>query len=152
MDVKTAFLYGAIDQLLFVETPKGYYVDYQGMVCKLNKALYGLKQSPRPWYERLSSFLLKKLGLTRINTDYSIFLTRLGLEGPIVITFVDDIKIMGPKCWKLKRYHKRCFFMPSLLSPFHLHSQLLSHFLREHSHIWIYSPISLQIILESLRE
>ena len=26
MDVKTAFLYGEIDQLLFVETPKGYYV------------------------------------------------------------------------------------------------------------------------------
>lgn len=97
IDVKTAFLYGKIDQLLFVETPKGYYDDIEGMVYRLNKALYGLKQSPRLWYERLSSFLLKKLGLTRINADHSIFTTSQGLEGPVVSTFVDDIKIMGPK-------------------------------------------------------
>lgn len=43
MDVKTIFLYGAIDQLLFVEMPKGYYDEYKGMVCRLNKALYSLK-------------------------------------------------------------------------------------------------------------
>lgn len=97
MDVKTAFLYGAIDQLLFVETPKGCYDDCEGMVCRLNKALYGLKQSPRLWYERLSSFLLEKLGLTRINADHSIFITEQGLKGPVVSTFVDDIKIVGPK-------------------------------------------------------
>lgn len=97
INVKTAFLYRAIDQLLFVETPKGYYDDCEDMVCRLNKALYGLKQSPRLWYERLSSFLLEKLGLTRINADYSIFITEQGLKGPVVSTFVDDTKIMGPK-------------------------------------------------------
>ena len=80
-----------------METPEGYYDDYEGMVCKFNKALNGLKQSPRLWYKRLSSFFLEKLGLTRINADHSIFTTRQGLEGPIVSTFVDDIKIMRPK-------------------------------------------------------
>lgn len=67
------------------------------MICKLRKALYGLKQSPRLWYERLSSFLLEKLGLRRINADHSIFITSAGLNGPIVSTFVDDIKIMAIK-------------------------------------------------------
>lgn len=97
MNVKTAFWYGTIDQQLFVETLKGYYDDCKGMVCRLNKVLYGLKQSPRLWYKQLSSFLLEKLGLTRINADHSIFISRQGLEGPVVSIFVDDIKIMGPK-------------------------------------------------------
>ena len=98
MDVKTAFLYGLIDQLIYVEIPKGSEDQTnKGKVCKLLKALYGLKQSPRLWYERLASFLLEKLGLKRINADHSIFVTSQGLNGPIVSTFVDDIKIMGVK-------------------------------------------------------
>lgn len=98
MDVKTAFLYGLIDQLVYVEIPKGTESESnRNMVCKLLKALYGLKQSPRLWYEVLSTFLLEKLGLKRINADHSIFVTEAGLNGPIVSTFVDDIKIMGPK-------------------------------------------------------
>ena len=67
------------------------------MVCKLLKALCGLKQSSRLWYKRLVNFLLKKLGLKRINADHSIFVTKAGLDGPVVSTFVDDIKIMAPK-------------------------------------------------------
>lgn len=67
------------------------------MVCKLLKALYGLKQSPRLWYETLSTFLLEKQDLTRIHADHGIFITKAGLNGPIVSTFVDDIKIMGVK-------------------------------------------------------
>lgn len=59
MDVKTAFLYGLIDQLVYVDIPKGSESEAnRGMVCKLLKAPYGLKQSPRLWYERLSDFLL----------------------------------------------------------------------------------------------
>lgn len=67
------------------------------MVCKLLKALYGLKQSPRLWYKRFSTFLLEKLGLKQINADHSIFITDAGLDGPVVSTFVDDIKIMALK-------------------------------------------------------
>jgi hypothetical protein len=92
LDVKTAFLYGIIDQLIYVEMPKGYEVD--GMVCKLLKALYGLKQSPRLWYERLSTYLLERLGLKKLNADHSIFATPQGVSGPILSVFVDDIKII----------------------------------------------------------
>ena len=98
MDVKTAFLYGLIDQLIYVEMPKGTEIEAnKDMVCKLLKALYGLKQSPRLWYERLSAFLLEKLGLSRTHADHNIFITEAGLNGPIVSMFVDDIKIMGTK-------------------------------------------------------
>ena len=98
MDVKTAFLYGLIDQLIYVEIPKGTETEAnQNMVCKTLKALYGLKQSPRLLYKRLSDFLLQKLGLLRINVDHSIFVIKTGLNGLIISTFVDDIKIMAPK-------------------------------------------------------
>lgn len=98
MDVETAFLYGLIDQLVYVDIPKSTKSEEnRNMVCKLLKALYGLKQSPRLWYERLSTFLLKKLGLKQINTDHSIFVTDAGLNGPVVSTFVYDIKIMAPR-------------------------------------------------------
>lgn len=66
-------------------------------MCQLRKALYGLKQSSRLWYERLSTFFLEKLGLQQINADHSIFTTPLGINRPIVSTFMDEIKIMAPK-------------------------------------------------------
>lgn len=44
MDVKTAFLYGLVNQLVYVDIPKGSETEaYRNMVCKLLKALYGLK-------------------------------------------------------------------------------------------------------------
>lgn len=48
MDVKMAFLYGLIDQLVYVQIPKGSEDSTnKKMVCKLLKALYGLKQASR---------------------------------------------------------------------------------------------------------
>lgn len=64
IDIKIAFLYDFIDQLMYVEIPKGIKSkNNRNIVCKLLKALYSLKQSPQLWYERLSTFLLQKLGL-----------------------------------------------------------------------------------------
>ncbi|WVZ94123.1 hypothetical protein U9M48_040058 [Paspalum notatum var. saurae] len=61
MDVKSAFLNGYINELVYVEQPPGFedpnHPDY---VYRLSKALYGLKQSPRAWYERLRDFLIEK--------------------------------------------------------------------------------------------
>ncbi len=66
------------------------------MVCRLLKALYSLKQFLGLWYKRLSGFLLEKLDLARIHSDHSIFITKAGLNRPIVSTFVDDINIIAP--------------------------------------------------------
>ena len=97
IDVKTAFLYGLIDQLVYVDITKGSESKaIQGMVCKLLKALYSLKQSSHLWYKRLSEFLFQKLGLAKINAFHSIFINVAGLDGPVVSIFVDDIKIMVP--------------------------------------------------------
>lgn len=65
------------------------------------KALYGLKQAPRLWYKRFSNFFLKKLGFQQINVDYNIFKSAVEINGPIMSTFVDDIKIIRVKNFRV---------------------------------------------------
>ncbi|GJR39374.1 putative ribonuclease H-like domain-containing protein [Tanacetum coccineum] len=67
MDVKSAFLYGTIEEEVYVHQPPGF-VDptYPNKVYKVIKALYGLHQAPRAWYETLSSFLMEN-GFRRVN-------------------------------------------------------------------------------------
>lgn len=67
------------------------------MVCKPLKILYDLKQASKLWYKQLSQFLLKKLGLKKINIDHSIFVIIARINKPIVNTFVDDIKVIRVK-------------------------------------------------------
>ncbi|GJW50653.1 putative ribonuclease H-like domain-containing protein [Tanacetum coccineum] len=60
MDVKSAFLYGKIDEEVYVSQPPGFLdPKYPQKVYKVVKALYGLHQAPRAWYATLSTFLLK---------------------------------------------------------------------------------------------
>ena len=51
MDVKSAFLNGYINKLVYVKQPPDFEDEKKSNhVYKLKKALYGLKQAPRPWY------------------------------------------------------------------------------------------------------
>ncbi|GJT61300.1 putative ribonuclease H-like domain-containing protein [Tanacetum coccineum] len=60
MDVKSAFLYGKIDEEVYVSQPPGFLdPKYPQKVYKVVKDLYGLHQAPRAWYATLSTFLLK---------------------------------------------------------------------------------------------
>nr|GFC25306.1 reverse transcriptase [Tanacetum cinerariifolium] len=58
MDVKSAFLYGTIDEEVYVTQPPAF-VDpkFPNKVYKVVKALYGLHQALRAWYATLSTFL-----------------------------------------------------------------------------------------------
>ena len=61
MDVKSAFLNGFINELVYVDQPPGFEDPrYPNHVYRLSKALYGLKQATRAWYERLWGFLIEK--------------------------------------------------------------------------------------------
>jgi len=59
MDVKSAFLNGVINELVYVDQPPRFEDSRKpNHVYRLHKALYGLKQAPRAWYERLRDFLI----------------------------------------------------------------------------------------------
>jgi hypothetical protein len=46
MDVKTAFLYGTLDKVIYIKDPLGYKQE-DGKCLRLKKSLYGLKQAPQ---------------------------------------------------------------------------------------------------------
>ncbi|GJZ52774.1 putative ribonuclease H-like domain-containing protein [Tanacetum coccineum] len=59
MDVKSAFLYGKINEEVYICQPPGFEdPEFPDRVYKVEKALYGLHQPPRAWYETLSTYLL----------------------------------------------------------------------------------------------
>nr|GEU31064.1 putative ribonuclease H-like domain-containing protein [Tanacetum cinerariifolium] len=60
MNVKSAFLYGTIEEEVYVCQPLGFEdPDHPDKVYKVFKALYGLHQPPRAWYETLANYLLE---------------------------------------------------------------------------------------------
>jgi hypothetical protein len=78
IDVKSAFLNGYINELVYVEQPLGFEDEKEpNHVYKLRKALYGLKQAPRAWYERLKDFLLSK-GFIMGKVDTTLFTKKIG--------------------------------------------------------------------------
>ncbi|GJY93823.1 putative ribonuclease H-like domain-containing protein [Tanacetum coccineum] len=76
MDVKSAFLYGTIDEEVYVSQPSGF-VDpkFPKKVYKVVKALYGLHQPLGAWYATLSTFLLKS-GYRRGTIDKTLFIKK----------------------------------------------------------------------------
>jgi hypothetical protein len=75
IDVKSAFLNEPLQELVYVEQPRGFEDPKKSNhVYLLHKALYGLKQAPRAWYECLKDFLFKN-GF-EIGKVYSTLFTR----------------------------------------------------------------------------
>ncbi|GJT11625.1 putative ribonuclease H-like domain-containing protein [Tanacetum coccineum] len=90
MDVKSAFLYGIINEEVYVSQPLGFADPmYPKKVYKVVKALYGLHQAPRAWYATLSTFLLKN-GYTRGTIDKTLFIKKDKKDIMLVQVYVDD--------------------------------------------------------------
>nr|GEV77314.1 hypothetical protein [Tanacetum cinerariifolium] len=76
MDVKSAFLYGTIEEKVYVCQPSGFEdPDHPDKVYKVVKALYGLHQAPRAWYETLANYLLEN-GFQRGEIDQTLFIKK----------------------------------------------------------------------------
>ena len=91
MDVKSAFLYGEIEEEVYVTQPPGF-IDphHPTQVYKVQKALYGLLQAPRAWYHTLSSFLVEH-GYRRGTIDKTLFIKKNISDIILVQVYVDDI-------------------------------------------------------------
>nr|GEZ39018.1 putative ribonuclease H-like domain-containing protein [Tanacetum cinerariifolium] len=99
-DVKSAFLYGEIEEEVYVTQPNGFEDPHNPKhVYRVIKALYGLHQAPRAWYATLSTFLLKH-HYRRGNIDNILFIKKGSKHIILVQVYVDDI-IFGStnKAW-----------------------------------------------------
>ncbi|GJV55060.1 putative ribonuclease H-like domain-containing protein [Tanacetum coccineum] len=91
IDVKSAFLYGAIEEEVYVSQPPGFVdPEFPDKVYKVKKALYGLHQAPRAWYETLSTYLMEN-GFRRGTIDKNLFIKKIKNNILLVQVYVDDI-------------------------------------------------------------
>ena len=100
IDVKTAYLYGDLDEEVYMDVPQGLENVPENHVLKLEKALYGLKQAGRQWYHALHGVMMK-FGMKRIPSDPHTFLYTKGTGATrrtlIVPVYVDDLFPFGDK-------------------------------------------------------
>ncbi|KAF5823492.1 putative RNA-directed DNA polymerase [Helianthus annuus] len=94
LDINNAFLYGTINEDVYMCLPKGYYSPDETRVCKLVKSLYGLKQAPRKWNEKLSSVLVD-YGFVQSKCDHSMYVLSRNGVFIVLLVYVDDIVVTG---------------------------------------------------------
>jgi hypothetical protein len=93
LDIKTAFLYGELDEEPYMEQPEGFKVKGQeGKVLHLKCAIYGLKQATLAWWKALDKSM-GELSFTHLCSDSGIFVNKD--QSIIVIIYVDNILFLG---------------------------------------------------------
>ncbi|GKF40909.1 putative ribonuclease H-like domain-containing protein, partial [Tanacetum coccineum] len=91
IDVKSVFLYGTIEEEVYVCQPSGCEdPHFPDKVYKVEKALYGLHQAPKAWYETLSTYLIEN-GFRRGTIDKTLFIKKDKGDIMLVQVYVDDI-------------------------------------------------------------
>ncbi|GJW94911.1 putative ribonuclease H-like domain-containing protein [Tanacetum coccineum] len=117
MDVKSDFLYGKIEEEVYVcQPPRFEDPDFPNKVYKVKKALYGLHQAPRAWYETLSIYLLDNR-FQRGKINKTLFIKRHKGDILLVQVYVDDIIFGSTKkelCIAFKKLVHEKFQMNSM--------------------------------------
>ena len=88
VDVKTAFLYGDLDEEIYLKLP-------DGSIRRLRKAIYGLKQAGRQFNKKFDQ-TLKDFKMIRCSGDTCCYIREVDGEPLIVLIHVDDALIFGP--------------------------------------------------------
>ncbi|TPX50906.1 DNA-directed DNA polymerase [Synchytrium endobioticum] len=101
MDVVTAYLYGDIQEDIFMKVPEGIYIppSIREPCVKVVKALYGLRQSGRAWFEKYAQSLIDQ-GYSYSKASPCIFFKTTKLGRVITTIYVDDSTIMGDSAAK----------------------------------------------------
>ncbi|GJV71153.1 putative ribonuclease H-like domain-containing protein [Tanacetum coccineum] len=117
MDVNSAFLYGKIEEEVYLyqplvfEDPK-----FPDRVYKVENALYGLHQAPRACYETLSTYLLDNR-FQRGQIDKTLFIKRFKGDILLVQVYIDDIIFGSTKkslCTEFEKLKHKKFQMSSM--------------------------------------
>ncbi|GKC35556.1 putative ribonuclease H-like domain-containing protein [Tanacetum coccineum] len=97
MDVKSAFLYGTIEEEVYVCQPPSFEdPQFPNKVYNVDKALYGLHQAPEAWYETLSTYLIENRFRRRI-IDKTLFIKKDKGDILLVQVYVDGLYIAAAR-------------------------------------------------------
>ena len=101
MDVITTYLYGSIDNDIYIKILEGFTLPEvvnakPRRMCsiKLQRFLYGLKQSRRMWYTCLSEYLLKERYANNPICP-CIIIKKSKTRFAIIVVYVDDLNLIG---------------------------------------------------------
>ncbi|GKE80658.1 retrovirus-related pol polyprotein from transposon TNT 1-94, partial [Tanacetum coccineum] len=117
MDVKTAFLNGKLNEVVYVSQPEGFIdPEHPTHVYRPKKALYGLKQALRAWYDKLSKYLIST-GFTKGVVDPTLFTKKTGKPILLVQIYVDDIIFAStnPNSYQLFAHEMNSTFQMSMM-------------------------------------
>ena len=110
MDVVTTFLYGSLDEVIYMRQPIGYVKKgHYNLVCRLLKAIYGLKQAPRQWNIRFDEFM-KTLGYSRSVHDPCVYMKKVSnatFGYIILVLYVDDMLILAKERSDIEKCKKQ---------------------------------------------
>ncbi|GKC91104.1 ribonuclease H-like domain-containing protein [Tanacetum coccineum] len=102
LDVNNAFLYGYLDEIVYMKPPEGYFPS-GNKVCKLKKSLYGLKQALRKWNAKLTSTLIEN-SFSKSKFDYFLYTKSDKGVFLALLVYVDDIMITGNNVYEIKKF------------------------------------------------
>lgn len=90
LDVKSAYLYGNLNEKIYMSQPKGYEVGGPNQVCLLKKSIYGLHQSGRQWNIELDN-ILKSIGFRNNSWCNCVY----QMKDIVLLAYVDDLVLFG---------------------------------------------------------
>ena len=102
VDIETAFLYGDLEETIFMKVPQGYEIvtddksiDRSIHCMKLVKTIYGLVQAARQFYRKLSAVLTEKLKMKKCLSDQCLFGRRTSKGRVLIAVYIDDTLCIG---------------------------------------------------------
>ena len=104
LDVKITFLYGDLEEEIYMRNPKGFIMKEQEQkVCKLVKSLYGLKQAPKQWHQKFDETIL--LYGFKLNQSDKCVYSKFNDKGNdvIICLYVDDMLIFSTSLLQAKK-------------------------------------------------
>ena len=94
VDVETAFLYGKLEEEIYMECPQGMRDATKDDVLLLTACIYGLVQAARQYYKKVVK-ILKDIGFTGGDVDPCLFCKRSDKGICFIALYVDDNLLIG---------------------------------------------------------
>jgi len=96
LDVRNAYLYGELDEEIWMEQPEGFKdTTCPNHVLHPKHALHGLKQARLAWWQALKQSM-EKLGFVSLSSNAGVFVYKKAGHFIIAIIYVDDAIFLGP--------------------------------------------------------
>jgi transposase InsO family protein len=98
IDVETAFLYGDLDEQIYLKIPQGLheYTDVpEDSSLELKKSIYGLVQAARQWWKKFTDLLISTLGFVLSKVDPCLLHRKDKMGMVYICLYVDDVLMVG---------------------------------------------------------